>query len=128
STQAWKSYASLKQPKDDNVEEGEKYIQLLERALLADSNKPNWSKDVESCCSVLSSAVELASERLRFAALKGDDAVKQAKSRIRMSLKPLVTIARREYGSQNKENMNEKWKSVEDCLAKADSMLQEVSL
>ncbi|KAK6054083.1 tetratricopeptide repeat protein [Cooperia oncophora] len=125
---AWKSYASLKRPADDNVEEGEKYVQLLERSLLADSNKPNWSKDVESCCSVLRSAVELASERLRFAALKGEEALKQAKSRVRMSLKPLITIARREYGSQNKENMNEKWESVNDCLAKADSMLQEVSL
>nr|CDJ84972.1 Tetratricopeptide TPR-1 and Tetratricopeptide TPR2 domain containing protein [Haemonchus contortus] len=128
SPKAWKLYASLKRPSDDNIEEGEKYVQLLERSLLAESNKPNWSKDVESCCSVLSSAVELASERLRFAALKGEEALKQAKSRVRMSLKPLVTIARREYGSQNKENMSEKWETVNECLDKADSMLREVSL
>ncbi|VDO25761.1 unnamed protein product [Haemonchus placei] len=38
--EAWKLYASLKRPSDDNIEEGEKYVQLLERSLLAESNKP----------------------------------------------------------------------------------------
>ncbi|VDO30212.1 unnamed protein product, partial [Heligmosomoides polygyrus] len=88
----------------------------------------NWSKDPESCSSVLSSAVELASERLRFAAIRGDEAVKQAKGRVRMSLKPLVTIARREYGSRDDETADEKRQTVHSCLEKAETLLQEVSL
>ncbi|EYC28393.1 hypothetical protein Y032_0007g3201 [Ancylostoma ceylanicum] len=127
SSKAWKAYASLKQPKDDNVEEAEKYIQLLERALLADSNKPNWGKGAELCCSVLSSAIELATERLRVASLKGGDAVKQAKSRVRMSLKPLITIAKKECGGQEPQDGDEKVVKVKELLEGADKLLLEAS-
>ncbi|ETN77648.1 tetratricopeptide repeat protein, partial [Necator americanus] len=98
SSKMWKCYASLKKPKNNNVEEVEKYIKLLERALLADSNKPDWKKDATLSCSVLSSALELAGERLRFASIKGEDSVKQTKARVRISLRPIVTIAEKEYG------------------------------
>lgn len=127
SSKAWQSYASLKRPSDDNVEEGEKYIQLLERSVLAASHKPNWSKDFESCCSVLSNAIELAGERLRFASLKGEDAFKQAKSRVRMSLKPLVAVVRKEYENVSNECVNESTVKVVECLTKADAILSEVS-
>ncbi|KIH58781.1 tetratricopeptide repeat protein [Ancylostoma duodenale] len=127
SSKAWKAYASLKRPKDGNVEEAEKYIQLLERALLADSNKPNWSKDLELCCSVLSSAIELATERLRVGSVKGGDAIKQAKSRVRMSLKPLMTIAKKECSGQDPQNNEEKMVKVKELLEEADKLLLEAS-
>ncbi|KHJ76874.1 hypothetical protein OESDEN_23506, partial [Oesophagostomum dentatum] len=127
SSKAWKAYAMLKRPKDDNVEEAEKYLQLLERALLADSNQPNWSRDVDRCSSVLSSAIELARERLRVASLKGDEAIKQAKSRVRMSLRTLATIAKKEYGDQNTQNNKEAAK-IRSLLSEADGILAEVAL
>ncbi|WKX98826.1 hypothetical protein Q1695_014033 [Nippostrongylus brasiliensis] len=127
SSKAWKAYASLKRPTDDNLEDADKYIQLMERALLADSNKPNWSKEGDSCYNVLVSATELASERLRLAALRGEAALKQAKSRVRMSLKPLLTVAKRDYDSQSGDGTDERWSDVRKCLEKAENLLEEVA-
>ncbi|VDM52961.1 unnamed protein product [Angiostrongylus costaricensis] len=87
----------------------------------------NWSKDFETCCSVLSKAVELANERLRFASLKGEAAVNQAKSRVRMSLKPLITVVRKEYEKQGNEHVDEITLKVAECLAVADAILLTVS-
>ncbi|KJH50490.1 hypothetical protein DICVIV_03340 [Dictyocaulus viviparus] len=127
SSKAWELYASLKKPCEDNVDEGDKYVQLLEKSLLAISNKPNWGKDVESCCSVLSKAIKLATERLRFASLKGENAVKQTKSRVRMSLKPLLTVVKRDFDSQSDECTHENKARVMELIKKVDSILMEVS-
>uniref|UniRef100_A0A0M3IP97 Transcriptional regulator n=1 Tax=Ascaris lumbricoides TaxID=6252 RepID=A0A0M3IP97_ASCLU len=99
SSKVWRCYAALHQPndRDCSVEQHEKYLNLLERAYLADYNRQKWYTEEQQCSKVLKMAVDVFEEKLHLAKLKNIDP-KPVMSEVRMNARPLVAMVERVYG------------------------------
>ncbi|VDO30343.1 unnamed protein product, partial [Brugia timori] len=105
SSTIWHCYAELKRPNSESsMKDYDFYVKLLERAFGACYNKQDWYRNVDSCVAVLNAAMKLEDSKKVLSGMKSVEndlvsvLIREVKSEIRITLRPLIASIEKIYG------------------------------